>query len=78
MMNKKRLLFTLVIAILSVAIIVNDSLIIAFTSNDEMDVQNGRWVNNNSIVYATIDGTIHTVNAKNGAAQKVCYKPCSY
>ncbi|MCD9023991.1 hypothetical protein [Cohnella silvisoli] len=43
----------------------------AFTDKDAMDIQNGRWVDNNSVVYATIDGTIYLANAENTVPRKL-------
>ncbi|WP_256759837.1 hypothetical protein [Cohnella sp. WQ 127256] len=43
----------------------------AFTDTDAMDIQNGRWVDNDSIVYATIDGTIYTADAGNSSPRKL-------
>ncbi|BBI35063.1 TolB family protein [Cohnella abietis] len=34
----------------------------AFTERDAMEVGNGRWVDNNSLVYASIEGTIYFAN----------------
>ena len=38
---------------------------VAFTGPDEMDVQNGRWANNDSVVYSTIAGEI--LRARSGS-----------
>jgi TolB protein len=35
----------------------------AFTEADAMEVQSGRWVDNDSVVYATIDGKIYMAGA---------------
>jgi TolB protein len=37
----------------------------SFTDIDAMDVQNGRWVDNESVVYATIDGKIYLASMGN-------------
>ncbi|RED57124.1 TolB family protein [Cohnella lupini] len=35
----------------------------AFTEEDAMEVQSGRWIDNDSVVYATIDGKIYMASA---------------
>ncbi|TFE27891.1 PD40 domain-containing protein [Cohnella luojiensis] len=39
----------------------------SFTDIDAMDVQNGRWVDNESVVYATIDGKIYLASMGSSA-----------
>ena len=41
---------------------------VALTEKDAMDIQNGRWVDNNSVVYASIDGTIYLAHAGSSSA----------
>jgi TolB protein len=51
---------------------------VAVTDKDAMDVQNGRWVDNDSIIYASMEGMIYLTNVENHVPKKLLDTPIPF